>query len=65
MKYKCGHKSKPIIMDNNPLSISAYLEWKETAGFEGDKSKCFDCWTKNSLESSAKDEDTEEKQGNE
>lgn len=42
--YKCGHESNLIITNSNPLSISAWLEWKETVGFEGDKSECFECW---------------------
>jgi len=42
-KYKCGHRAKLIILDSNPLSISAWLEWKDTVGFDGDKSMCFDC----------------------
>ena len=45
-KYKCGHESEVIIMDSNPLSISAYLNWKDTVGFDGNKSKCFDCYCK-------------------
>jgi len=42
--YKCGHKGEPIILDNNPLSIATWLEWKDTVGFDGDKSMCFNCW---------------------
>lgn len=42
--YKCGHKERPIILDSNELSVSAYLEWKDGAGFGGDKSMCWDCW---------------------
>ena len=46
-EYKCGHKtSGVIIMDSNPLSITAYLEWKDSVGFDGDSSQCFDCWCK-------------------
>jgi len=43
-KYKCGHESEILILDSNPLSISAYLEWSKTVGVEGDKSMCFKCW---------------------
>jgi len=44
-KYKCGHESDGVlILDSNPLSITAYLEWSETVGVSGDKSKCWDCW---------------------
>ena len=48
MKYNCGHESSVIIMDNNVLSILAWMDWKETDGFEGNKSKCFNCWCKES-----------------
>ena len=45
MKYKsCGHKSEAIILDSNLLSIAAYLEWKDTVGFDGNKSLCWNCW---------------------
>jgi len=33
-----------VICDSNPLTISAYLEWKDTVGFDGDKSKCWNCY---------------------
>ena len=45
-KYKCGHEGKPIIIDSNPLSYCAYEEWKDSAGFDGNESQCFDCWCK-------------------
>ena len=45
-KYKCEHESNIIIMDTNVLSISAWLTWKDTVGFEGDKSKCWECYCK-------------------
>ncbi len=44
--YKCGHSQDILILDNNSLSIIAYLEWDETVGLHGDKSRCFDCWSK-------------------
>ena len=40
-EYKCGHKSEMLILDSNPLSISAFLEWKE---HNEDDKECFDCW---------------------
>jgi len=43
-KYDCGHESEIIIMGNNPLSISAYLEWKDSVGRDGDTSQCWACW---------------------
>jgi hypothetical protein len=44
--YKCGHSQELLILDDNPLSITAYLEWTETVGREGTKDLCFDCWRK-------------------
>jgi len=47
IKYGCGHESDGIlILDDNELSIVAYLEWSESVGIFGDKSQCFDCWCK-------------------
>jgi len=43
-KYKCGHESTCIITDSNPLSISAWLEWKDSVGVDGDMSMCWNCW---------------------
>ena len=31
-------------MDDSPLSLAAYLEWKDSAGFDGDHSLCWSCW---------------------
>ena len=42
--YKCGHESKPVIVDSNELSISAYLEWLNSVGFQGDNTMCWECW---------------------
>ena len=43
MKFKCGHKTKAVILDDNILSMSGYLEWEN---YEKDINKrlCFDCW---------------------
>lgn len=43
-EYKCGHEGKPIIMDSNPISIAVYLEWKDTVGYDGDKTECWECY---------------------
>ena len=43
-KYKCGHESDLLVLDSNPLTLSAYLEWSETVGINGDRTQCFDCW---------------------
>lgn len=42
--YKCGHGRTMVIMDCNPLSISAWYEWKDSVGWEGDKTQCWECW---------------------
>ena len=44
--YKCGHSSDVIIMGSNALSIIAWLEWKNSVGWGGDKSMCWECWCK-------------------
>ncbi len=46
-EYKCGHKTDGvIILDDNLLSMSAYLEWVESVGLRGDKSQCWECYCK-------------------
>jgi hypothetical protein len=45
VKYSCGHESNGmIVIDDNLLSMTAYLEWSETVGINGDKSKCWECF---------------------
>ena len=44
--YKCGHNRKPVFLSNGDISYAAYLQWKETVGFEGNKSKCWECFCK-------------------
>ena len=44
--YACGHEPKPIIMSGDALSIAGYLEWKDSVGFDGDNTQCFNCWCK-------------------
>ena len=43
--YKCGHSQDLLILDDNPLSTIAYLEWKDTVGRDGTKELCFSCWS--------------------
>ena len=43
-KYNCGHEINLIILDSNILSLSAYLEWKDSVGFNGNKTKCWECY---------------------
>jgi len=48
-KYKCGHEiGGIIILDDNELSMIAYLDWSETIGLRGEKSKCWNCYCKES-----------------
>jgi len=50
--YGCGHTLKGVIItDSNILTISAYLTWKDTVGFDGDKSMCFNCYCEETLKS--------------
>lgn len=44
--YKCGHIVEVTILDDNEMSLSAYLDWKDSVGFNGTKEKCFDCYCK-------------------
>lgn len=47
MEYKCGHKTNGvIILDDNLLSMSAYLEWAEEENNLETKEECFDCYLK-------------------
>jgi hypothetical protein len=48
--YKCGHSQDLLILDDNPLSMIAYLEWKDTVGRDGTKELCFGCYLKKSLD---------------
>jgi len=45
-KYKCGHESKLVVMDNSPVSLATWMRWSETVGFHGDNSMCWKCWCK-------------------
>lgn len=45
-KYKCGHESEMILLDDCPTCFSAYLIWKDSVGYNGDKSLCWKCWNK-------------------
>jgi len=43
--HGCGHPIKPVIMDDNVLSIINYEEWREEHDkAEVDECKCFQCW---------------------
>ena len=46
-KYKCGHETNGVlILDSNPLSIAAYIDWSESVGVFGTKELCYDCYEK-------------------
>lgn len=45
---ECKHTTDGmIILDDNELSICAYLLWSESVGVFGKRLICFDCWCKN------------------
>jgi len=49
VKYKCGHKTNgAIILNDNFLSMTAYLDWIDSVGLNGDKTKCWECYCKDS-----------------
>lgn len=43
-EYKCGHKGEVILLDSNPLSLAAWLDWVDSVGWGGDKSQCWECY---------------------
>lgn len=49
-KYACHETKGVIILDDNPLSMAAWLDWKETTGFDGDSSECWPCYCKRTTE---------------
>ena len=47
IKYKCGHKSKGmIIVDANLLSMASYFVWVDGVGIFGTRELCWECWNK-------------------
>ena len=54
--YDCGHEGKPIFLDDNELSISGFLDWNESVGREGDRTKCWECWCSDDDAKRGKDE---------
>ncbi len=45
--YKCGHKTNGmIVMDDNLLSMFAYIQWAEEEKNLETKKECFDCYLK-------------------
>jgi hypothetical protein len=57
-KYKCGHETKIIILDDNPVCLSAYLIWKDSTGYNGNKTLCWSCWCKDKKEKETKEPDS-------
>lgn len=43
-KYKCGHESNGVFLNNEIMGLVAYFEWRETVGVDGDMSQCFGCF---------------------
>ena len=47
IKYKCGHTTDGIIiLDDNEMSMSVYLEWAEEENNSETQEECFDCYLK-------------------
>lgn len=45
--YKCGCKTDGvIILNDNILSMTAYLQWADSVGVNGSKEQCWECWNK-------------------
>ena len=43
-EYECGHECIAVFLVNDPLAFAAYLQWKDSVGWNGTKEKCFDCY---------------------
>ena len=43
-KYTCGHEVNTIIVTNDYDVLAKYRCWKDSVGFDGDKTRCFDCY---------------------
>jgi len=56
--YACGHKPEPVICNSDILTIAAYLEWKDSTGWNGDNTECWACFCKrfNSLSQPSNEE---------
>lgn len=47
IRYLCGHETNGvIILDSNPLSVAAYLQWKESVGLDAGCKECWSCYCK-------------------
>ena len=57
MIYKCGHKTNGIIiLDENLISLTAYIQWAEEEGNLETQNECFDCYLKKLNSSKTKKE---------
>ena len=46
-KYKCGHETDGvIILNDNLLSMTSYIQWAEEEDNLNTREKCFDCFLK-------------------
>jgi len=45
-KYKCGHETDFIITSGDIMAITTWITWKESVGFEGNRSQCWECYCK-------------------
>lgn len=47
IKYKCGHETNGlIILDDNIMSMTAYIQWAEEEKNLKTREECFDCFLK-------------------
>lgn len=44
-KYRCGHETNgTIILDDNIMSMTTYIQWAEEDNNLRNREKCFDCF---------------------
>jgi len=42
--YKCGHESDTVFLEGKKLTMEKFKEWRDTVGYNGNKSLCLKCW---------------------
>jgi len=38
------YESKALFISNSAISIAKYIVWKDSVGFDGNKTECFECY---------------------
>lgn len=47
MQYECGHNPDEIIfLDGDRFTLEIWFAWKNSVGWAGNKSMCFECFVK-------------------